>query len=61
LNDDLDLNTLPLKMCEFMRYTCMPNIKSLSFMVKKVWPMLNLVKNKHTDRQTKNKQTNKQT
>jgi len=47
MKDDLDLNMSPVKMCIFMRYTCMRNIKSLSIVVKKLWPMLNLVTNKH--------------
>ena len=37
---DLDLDLLPLKMCSSMRYTCMPNIKLLSSILQKVWPML---------------------
>ena len=38
LKDDLDLS--PLKMCSSMRYTCMPNIKFLSWILHKLWPML---------------------
>jgi hypothetical protein len=38
LKDDLDLSSL--KMCSSMRYTCMPNIKLLSSIFKKLWPML---------------------
>ena len=38
LKDDLDLS--PLKMCSSMRYTCMPNIKLLSSIMQKLWPML---------------------
>jgi len=38
LKDDLDLS--PSKMCNSMRYTCMPNIKLLSSILKKWWPML---------------------
>ena len=37
LKDDLDLS--PLKMCSSMRYTCMPNIKLLSSILQKLWPM----------------------
>ena len=42
LKGDLDLNILPLKMCGLMKYTCMPNIKSLCLMGQKLWPMLKL-------------------
>jgi len=42
LRDDLDLNILPIKMCSFMKYTCMPNIKSLCVIGRKLWPMLKL-------------------
>jgi hypothetical protein len=38
IKDDLDLSSL--KMCSSMRYTCMPNIKLLSSIFKKLWPML---------------------
>ena len=38
----------------------MPNIKSLSVMAPKLWPMLKLSSNKQTDKQT-NRQTNRQT
>ncbi len=37
LKDDLDLS--PLKMCSSMRYTCIPNIKLLSSILQKLWPM----------------------
>ena len=38
LKDDLDLSAL--KMCSSMRYTCMANIKLLSSLLQKLWPML---------------------
>jgi len=38
----------------------MPNIKFLSVMAQKLWPMLKLSPNRQTDKQT-DKQTNKQT
>jgi len=56
--DDLDLDKLPLKMCGLSRCICMPNIKSLSVMAQKWWPVLKLSSNKQTDRQT-NKQTDR--
>ena len=34
LKDDLDLDLSPLKLCSSMRYTCMPNIKLLSWILK---------------------------
>ena len=43
LNGDLDLDMFALKMCGFMRYICMPIMKSLSRLVKKLKTMLNLV------------------
>ena len=43
-------------MCSSMRYTCMPNIKLLSSILQKLWPMLKFVQ---TNQQT-NKQTNRQ-
>ena len=36
LKDDLDLT--PLKMCSSMRYTCMPNIELLCWILQKKWP-----------------------
>jgi len=45
LKDDLDLS--PLKMCRSMRYTCMPNIKFLSSILQKLWPIF-----KFSDRRT---------
>ena len=42
LKDDLDLDILPLKMCDFVKYTFFPNIKSLSVFAQKLWPMLKL-------------------
>jgi len=42
LKDDLDLDIVPLKMCGILRYICMPSIKSLSLLVKKIWLMLKL-------------------
>ena len=42
LNDDLDLNVLPITMYGLMWYTFLPNIKSLSVMAQKLWPMLKL-------------------
>ena len=40
---DLDIDMFALKMCGFMRYICMPIMKSLSRLVKKLKTMLNLV------------------
>jgi len=40
LNGDLDM--FALKMCGLMRYICMPIMKSLSRLVKKLKTMLNL-------------------
>ena len=60
LKDDLDLDKLPFKMCGLSRCICIPNIKSLSVMAQKLWPMLKLSPNRQTNRQT-DKQTNKQT
>jgi len=54
LKDDLDLNKLPIKMCGLSRCICMPNIKSLSIMALKLWPMLKLSSNKQTNKQGKN-------
>jgi len=42
------------------RCICMPNIKSLSVMAQKLWPMLKLSSNRRTDGQT-DRQTDKQT
>ena len=56
MKDELDLDKLPLKMCGLSRCICMPNIKSLSVMAQKLWPMLKLSSNKQTDKQT-NRQT----
>ena len=39
LKDDLDLDILPLKMSGLMKYTFIPNIKSLSVLAQKLWPM----------------------
>ena len=36
LNDDLDLDMSPLHMCGSITYMCMPNMKSLSLIVKKL-------------------------
>ena len=55
VKDGLDLTVSPLNMCGFMRYICMPNIKSLSVLVKKV--MTNVkVCNKQTHKWTGQKQ-----
>ena len=43
LKYDLDLCMSPIKMCSLMRYICMPIMKSLSGLVKKLWTMLKLV------------------
>ncbi len=43
LNDDIDHDHLPLKMCSSMRYTCMPNVKLLSSILQKLWLMLKFV------------------
>ena len=51
LKDDLDLDLPPLKMCSSMRYTCMPNIKLLSSILQKLWPMLKF-SDGQTDRRT---------
>ena len=60
LKDDLDLNLSPLKMCSFMRYICMPNIKLLSSILQKLLQMLKLAQtNQPTNRPT-NQQTNRQ-
>ncbi len=49
----LDLSTL--KMCRSMRCTCRPNMKLLSSILQKLWPMLKLAQtNRPTDRQGKN-------
>jgi len=50
LNGDLDM--FALKMCGFMRYICMPNMKSLPVLFQKLWPMLKLDTNKHTNKHT---------
>ena len=62
MKDDLDLDMFALKMCGFMKYICMPNMKSLPVLFQKLWPMLKLDTNKPTDDQQTNQQmTNKQT
>ena len=38
MKGDLDLDMLPLKTFGFIRYPCMPNIKSLNLLVQKLWP-----------------------
>ena len=38
----LTLTYWPLKMCGFLKYTFLPNIKSLSVLAPKLWPMLKL-------------------
>ena len=58
MKDGLDLDKLPLKMCSLSRCICMPNIKSLSVMAQKLWPMLKLSSNKQCDKQT-NRQTDR--
>ena len=45
----LDLEHPPLKMCRFMRYTCMPNIKFLSSIMQKLWPTLKFFSDGRTD------------
>ena len=56
LKNDLDLKMLQLKMCSFVRYMCAPNIKCLSPLDQKLWPMLKLSSNKQTHKQTGQKQ-----
>jgi len=51
LNDELDLDLSPLKMCSSMRYTCMPNMKLLPSILQKLCPMLKF-SDGQTDRRT---------
>ena len=43
VKDDLDLDMLPLKMCGFIKYTFLPNIKSLSVFCSKVMANVKVV------------------
>jgi len=42
LKDDTDLEISLLNMCSSLRYTCMPNIKSLFLLVQKLWLVIKM-------------------
>ena len=40
--DGLDLDMSPFNMFDSIRYTCLPNMKSLTVLVQTLWPMLKM-------------------